>query len=374
MRWRLAPTYPHRVAAPVMDLSDLGWDDSWHEAAAAYPQRGVPGRVARVDRGLCTVWTSDGPVRVSFGTSVLEAVAADPLQAPCTGDWGLVRTWPDGPTTLEVILPRVTAVIRAEASGSSRGQVLAANVSVAAVVVALHPEPNLARVERLLSLAWASGASPVVILTKADLVGDSAILVEDVAALSSDVPTIATSTVSGEGIEQVRSLVADGGTIALLGASGQGKSSLVNQLVGAQTLVTRTIRDDGKGRHTSVRRELVLLPGGGSVIDTPGLRGVGLQTAGGGVEAAFPDIAALAERCRFGDCSHGAEPGCAVQAAVAEGRLPVRRLDSWRMLHVEGVSMSARESERARWQSGKRSKFESKQQKAQQRAIRRGQV
>jgi ribosome biogenesis GTPase len=360
------------MAAPAIDLARLGWDDSWQKAALPYTQQGTPGRIARVDRGLCTVWTADGPMRASFGSTVLEAIAADPLQAPCTGDWGVVRRWPDGPITLEAVLPRRTAVIRAEASGSSRGQVLAANVEVAAVVVALHPEPNLARVERLLSLAWASGARPIVVLTKADLVTDAVLITDDVRSLSPDVLTIATSTVTGAGIAELRTLVAGGGTIALLGASGHGKSSLVNELVGAETLATRKIRDDGKGRHTSVRRELVLLPSGGSVIDTPGLRGVGLQTSGGGGATVFPDIAAIAEHCRFADCSHAAEPGCAVQEAVAAGRLPMRRLNSWRALHLEGGHMSAREAERARWQAGKRSKFESKQQKAQQRALRRG--
>jgi ribosome biogenesis GTPase len=334
----------------------------------------MPGRLARVDRGLATVWTAEGPVRASFGSGVLEAVAADPLQAPCTGDWGVVRRWPDGPITLEVVLPRRTAVVRAEASGSSRGQVLAANVEIAAVVVALHPEPNLARVERLLSVAWASGARPIVVLTKADLVSDTELMADDIGALAPRLQTIATSTVTGRGFDDLRALACEGGTIALLGASGQGKSTLVNELVGAKTLATRKIRADGKGRHTSVRRELVLLPSGGCVIDTPGLRGVGLQASGGGVAAVFPDIAALAGRCRFADCSHASEPACAVREAVASGRLPERRLRSWRALHLEGAGMSAREAERARWQAGKRSKFESKQQKAQQRALRRGQL
>jgi ribosome biogenesis GTPase len=374
VRRRGFAAYPRRMTVPAIDLRRLGWDDSWREAALPYAQQGRPGRVARVDRGLCTLWGDEGPVRASFGSSVLDAVAADPLQAPCTGDWGLVRRWPDGPITLETVLPRRTAVIRAEASGSSRGQVLAANIEIAAVVVALHPEPNLARVERLLSLAWASGARPVVVLTKADLVTDTDLITDDIRALAPDLCAIATSTVTDAGFDELRELIADGGTMALLGASGQGKSSLVNQLVGAKTLATRKIRDDGKGRHTSVRRELVLLPSGGSVIDTPGLRGVGLQTSGGGVAAVFPDIAALAARCRFADCSHRTEPGCAVRQAVAEGRLPERRLTSWRALHLEGADMSARGAERARWQAGKRSKFESKQQKANQRALRRGQL
>lgn len=367
-----AQTYSHRVAAPVYDLAALGWDESWREAAAAYPHVGVPGRVARVDRGLCTIWASEGPVRASFGSAVLDAIAADPRQTPCTGDWVLVRTWPDGPLTLEVILPRRTAVIRAEVSGSSRGQVLAANATVVAVVDSLQPAPNLARIERLLALAWGSGATPVVILTKADLVQDAALVVEDVRALSPETRVIATSTITGEGFDDVRALLETGGTMALLGASGRGKSSLVNHLVGAQALTTRVIRDDGKGRHTSVRRELVLIPGGGSVIDTPGLRGIGLQGGQRAIVSVFPDVEGLSELCRFGDCEHLSEPGCAVQQAVSDGRLPIRRLESWRALHLEGSQMSTLHAERLRRQAGKRSKFESKQQKAAQRAWRRG--
>jgi ribosome biogenesis GTPase len=361
------------VAAPF-ELVGLGWDDAWREAASAYPGRGVPARVARVDRGLCTVWSAEGPTRTSFGAKVLEAVAADPLHTPCTGDWVLARAWPDGPVTVEVVLPRRTAVIRAEASGSSRGQVLAANLDVVGIVVALQPEPNLARVERLLSIAWASGARPVVILTKGDLATDADLIAADVRAMTSEVTVTVTSTTTGRGLDEVRRLVPVGATLGLIGASGQGKSSLINELVGAPTLPTKAIRDDGRGRHTSVRREMVLVPGGGVVIDTPGLRGVGLQGTGGGLRAVFPDIEAASEQCRFRDCMHADEPGCAVRAAVVDGRIAVRRLESWRMLRLEAAGMSSRQAERMRAQAGKRSKFQSKQQKAALRAIRRGQV
>jgi ribosome biogenesis GTPase len=357
-----------------LDLVGLGWDDAWHEAASAYPGHGAPARVARVDRGLCTAWTAEGPVRTSFGSNVLEAVAADPLQTPCTGDWVLTRAWPDGPVTLEVVLPRRTAVIRAEASGSSRGQVLATNLDVAGVVVALQPEPNLARVERLLTIAWASGARPVVILTKGDLAGDADLIADDIRTMASGVTVMVTSTTTRRGLDAVRHLVPLGATLGLIGASGQGKSSLVNELVGAATLPTKAIRDDGRGRHTSVRREMVMVPGGGVVIDTPGLRGVGMQGTAGGLRAVFPDIEAASEQCRFRDCLHADEPGCAVRAAVADGRIAVRRLDSWTMLRLEAAGMSSRQAERVRAQAGKRSKFQSKQQKAALRALRRGQV
>lgn len=360
------------MLGPSRDLLALGWDDSWREAAEALPPVGVPGRVLRVDRGLCTVCTDDGPLRASFGSALLEGIAADPLQTPCAGDWVLARAWPDGPVTIEAVLPRRTALVRAEAARSSQGQLLAANATDVAVVDSLQTEPNVGRIERLLALAWASGAQPMVVLTKADLASDAALVAEDVRSLAPGIPVITTSTVTGAGFDELRLILQAGATIALVGASGQGKSSLVNHLVGASLLRTRVIRDDGRGRHTSVRRELVLVPGGGALIDTPGMRGIGLQAGHAGVAAVFPDIEALANACRFRDCEHVAEPGCAVLSEVESGALAVRRLESWRALRREEGDISARKAERLRRQAGKRSKYESKQDKAAARALRRG--
>jgi ribosome biogenesis GTPase len=300
-------------------VSDFGWDQSWSEAAAGYPNAGAPGRVIRVDRGLCSVLTADGLVRASLGGSVLDAIAADGLAAPCTGDWVMVRHWPDGPLTIEVVLERRSAIIRAESSKSSRPHLLAANADYAGVVVALHPDPNIPRLERLLSVAWQSGATPLIILTKADVVPDGDDIGDDVRRLADNVEVFVTSTRSGASIEALRAKLQGHKTIALIGASGHGKSSLTNALVGADSLLTKQIRDDGKGRHTSVRRELVLLPGGGAVIDTPGLRSVGLHESSGGMEAAFPEIARLGGACRYADCTHTSEPGCAVQDGVETG-------------------------------------------------------
>jgi ribosome biogenesis GTPase / thiamine phosphate phosphatase len=291
-------------------------------------------------------------------------VAADPLAAPCAGDWCLLRPWQDGPVTIDVLLPRRTCLVRAEASGGSRGHAIAANVDVVALVVGLHPEPNLARVERLLALAWESGGRPAVVLTKADLVSDADLVAEDVARVAAGAPVIWCSAVTRVGVDDVRSLLTNDASVALLGASGHGKSTLANVLVGAEVLTTRAIRDDGKGRHTSVRRELLVVPSGGTVIDTPGLRGVGLpQGGGGGVAAAFADVELLAERCRFHDCGHAGEPGCAVVAAVESGALPARRLDSWRRLEVEQRRMAARSDERMRSGQRGRVKYLSKQQR-----------
>lgn len=349
--------------APLLDLTELGWDDDWRELASSYPDADAAGRVTRVDKGLCTVVTEDGPVRATYGSALLDASAADSRLGPCTGDWCLVRHWPDGPVTVEAVLERRTSVVRAAASGASTGQVLVANVDVLVVVVALHPQPNLSRVERLVTLAWDSGARPVIVLTKSDLVQDGAMFAEDVRAAAPGVEVIVCSTVTGRGIEEVRGLVAGNLTAGLLGASGHGKSSLINALVGAEVLTTKQIRDDGKGRHTSVRRELVALPGGGAVIDTPGLRGVGLLEAEEGLASTFPDIESLVERCRFNDCSHELEPGCAVRAAIDDGTLSERRLASWFRLRRELVWMASRTDARLRAQQVKKWKAITKHQR-----------
>ncbi len=311
------------------------------------------GRVVRVDRGLVEVITERGPLRAGYAGDLLGEVAKDTVAAPCTGDWVVVRSWPDHRHTVERVLPRTSAVVRATAGKQSHGQVLCANADYVGVVVALHPDPVLARVERLLSLAWESGSTPVVVLTKADLVPDADFVRDDVGAASPGVEVVCVSTVTGSGVDRLRELVGGRHTLALLGASGHGKSSLVNALVGAEVLGTREIRQDGRGRHTSVRRELVLLPGGGAVVDTPGLRGVGMVDTRGGLASTFADVEALVALCRFADCGHEAEPGCAVRAALESGNLAVRRYESWLALHREAdenvLRMDARQrAQRAR--------------------------
>ncbi|WBQ01847.1 ribosome small subunit-dependent GTPase A [Kribbella sp. CA-293567] len=328
------------------ELRALGLDTPTADYLATLSDELVPGRVARVDKGLSTVLTEDGPVRASWSGAVLAAIATDPQATPCTGDWVALRQWPDDRVTIEAVAPRSTAIVRAEVGGSSRGQVLASNIDVVAVVVGLHPEPNIGRIERFLALAWESGARPVVVLTKADLVIDADTVAEDVATAAPGADVLVCSATTGEGLEDVRALLDGDATMALLGTSGAGKSSLVNALAGVQLLDVQAIREDGKGRHTSVRRELIVLPGGGVVIDTPGLRGIGLQEAGGGLSAAFPDVTALADQCRFKDCVHVTEPGCAVRQALDDGTLAVRRYESWVRLQREAAYMARRADSR----------------------------
>ena len=334
-------------------LQALGLDASTADYLQSVPAELVAGRVARVDKGLATVLTEDGPVRATWSGVLLTAMAGDPQAGPCTGDWAVLRFWPDDRITLESIAPRRTTIVRAEVGGSSRGQVLAANVDVIAIVVGLVPEPNIVRIERFMALAWESGARPVVVLTKADLVGDADAVAQDVASAAPGADVLVCSATTGEGMDAVQDLLDGNATLALLGSSGAGKSSLVNALAGVELLDVQEIREDGKGRHTSVRRELVVLPDGGVVIDTPGLRGIGLQESGEGLAAAFPDITALAELCKFKDCAHVTEPGCAVQAALEDGTLPYRRYDSWLKLQREAAYMARRSDARLRAEAKK---------------------
>ena len=248
---------------------DAGWDDAWAELDEAVSAACEPVRVVGVDRGAVDLLGATGAARATLGGDVLDAMAQDPAAAPCAGDWGALRTWPDGRTTLEAVLPRRTAFRRAVADRASYEQVLAANADDALVVASLAVEPDLSRLERLVALAWDSGAQPVVVLTKADLVTDAALIAEDVAAAAPGVEVLVVSAVSGEGMTDLAARAAHGRTLALLGQSGVGKSTIVNALVGAEVLAVADVGVHGKGRHTTVRRELVPLPGGRAAAGHP---------------------------------------------------------------------------------------------------------
>lgn len=328
-------------------LAPYGWDEGWEAEFAPYAEQGLlPGRVVRVDRGQCDVVTAHGTVRADTEF----VVPRDPMKVVCTGDW--VAVDPDGdPRYVRAYLPRRTAFVRSTSSKRSEGQILAANVDHAVVAVSLAVDLDLNRIERFLALAWESGAQPVVVLTKDDLVPDPvtlAHLVQDTETSAPGVPVLTVSALHGEGLDVLVALVGSG-TSVLLGQSGAGKSTLANALVGADVMDVRAARDvDGKGRHTTTTRNLLALPSGGVLIDTPGLRGVGLYDAEGGVGQVFSEIEELAERCRFHDCAHATEPGCAVRSAVESGELPQRRLESYRKLVRENQWIAAKTDARVR--------------------------
>ena len=343
-------------SSDLLSLAILGWDDTRTTDFSDYADDHVPARVSRVDRGACDALAAAGPMRLTFAGSLLSAAAADPVSTPCVGDWVAARTWADGRVTAEAILPRRTTFVRATVTpGQSTGQVLATNVDLAVVVEGLHPEPDVGRIERFLALAWESGATPLVVLTKADLVPDAAQVRADVSAAAPGVEVLAVSAETGDGMDDLAAYVQQGSTLAFLGPSGAGKSTLTNALSGATVMTTRALRADGKGRHTTVHRELVLLPGGGLVIDTPGLRSVGLTDVSESLDLVFADIDELAGRCRFSDCVHETEPGCAVRAALESGELPERRWQSYLKLQREARWMAMRHDarlkaeEKARW-------------------------
>ncbi|MFJ5553501.1 ribosome small subunit-dependent GTPase A [Streptomyces sp. NPDC093225] len=333
--------------AAAAALVPYGWDADWAAAFAPYAAEGlVPGRVVRVDRGQCDVVTPDGLVRADTAF----VTPHDPLRVICTGDWAAVE--PHGnPRYVRTYLDRRTAFVRSTSSKRSEGQILAANVDHAIVAVSLAVELDLGRIERFLALAWESGAQPLVVLTKADLVPDPvtlAHLVQDVETSAPGVQVLTVSSLTGEGMD-VLGAVLGTGTSVLLGISGAGKSTLANALLGAEVMEVQATRDvDGKGRHTTTTRNLLLMPGGGVLIDTPGLRGVGLWDAESGVGQVFSEIEDHAARCRFHDCAHEAEPGCAVLAAVDSGELPERRLDSYRKLLRENQRIVAKTDARLR--------------------------
>ncbi|MDT0405624.1 MULTISPECIES: ribosome small subunit-dependent GTPase A [Streptomyces] len=328
-------------------LTPYGWDDAWADAFAPYAAEGLlPGRVLRVDRGQCDVLTPGGTLRADTAF----VTPHDPLRVVCTGDWVAVE--PGGhPRYVRAYLPRRTAFVRSTSSKRSEGQILAANVDHAVVAVSLAAELDLARIERFLALAWESGAQPVVVLTKADLVPDAvtrAHLVQDVETSAPGVAVLPVSARDGDGLDVLAAITA-GGTSVLLGQSGAGKSTLANALLGEDVMDVQAIRDvDGKGRHTTTTRNLLALPGGGVLIDTPGLRGVGLWDAGTGVGQVFAEIEELAGNCRFHDCAHESEPGCAVLDAIETGDLPQRRLDSYRKLLRENQYIVAKTDARLR--------------------------
>jgi ribosome biogenesis GTPase / thiamine phosphate phosphatase len=335
---------------PGFDLLELGWND---ELAENLEPDLVPGRVAAVHRGAFDVWTAAGAVRSRLPGRLMH----DGLDV-AVGDWvglgdGLVRA----------VLPRRSALVRNAAGLTTTAQTLAANVDLALVVSSLGPDLEPRRIERYLVTIWESGATPEIVLTKADRHEDRWALVAEVEAVALGVPIHVVSAVTGQGCDALRARIPAGTTAVLIGSSGVGKSTLVNRWLGEDVMATRETReDDDEGRHTTTHRQILVLPDGGLVIDTPGLRELQLWEAGAdALDATFADVEEFAADCRFGDCTHTHEPGCAVLAAVESGELAGERLQSWRKLQRELRSIAMRHDIRLRKEEARKWKLRTRE-------------
>ena len=330
----------------IMDnLARYGADERRLAEAAAWPGLDL-GRVVSQYPALYDVATAKGVCRAEVSGKRKNA-ALDPAAYPAVGDYVMLdrESGAAGHAIIEQILPRRSAFVRAAAGETHAAQAVAVNIDVAFVCMALNDNYNLRRVERYLAVAWDSGAMPVVVLTKADLCADLSARLAEVRAVAPGTDVLAVSSGDEALLQGVRGYLRPGVTAAFLGSSGVGKSTLINRLCGDELLATSGVRADGKGRHTTTRRALLPLPGGGSVIDTPGMRELGVETVDLG--RAFAEIDALAAQCRFADCTHTSEPGCAVRRAVEAGELDAARLESWRKLAREASygALSARKRE-----------------------------
>jgi ribosome biogenesis GTPase / thiamine phosphate phosphatase len=319
-------------------LTALGWDSTFAAAFTPFAADGLaPARVVAEHRDRYVVAGAHDSESSAVLAGRLRHEARSRADLPAVGDWVAINPAQsaDDVTSIHAVLPRRTAFARKVAGDETVAQVVAANVDVAIIVTALPNDVNPRRLERYLAMAWESGAMPVVGLTKADLAEDIGASIATAQVVAPGVDVVALSSVTGAGIGALERLLQPGRTAVLLGPSGAGKSTLVNRLLAADRLRTASVRDDGKGRHTTTHRELVRLESGALLIDTPGMRELQLWDAGVGLGAAFADVYALATQCRFRDCQHETEPDCAVIAAVDAGRLPADRLQSWHQLQRE---------------------------------------
>ncbi|MEO6349532.1 MAG: ribosome small subunit-dependent GTPase A [Candidatus Limnocylindrales bacterium] len=347
-------------SAPSVSLATFGWNDRLVKQFEQVDPAGKlqPARVLTEHRGGYVLATNSGEMDGAVsGRFRHEAQMSEDF--PAVGDWVAVNLAEGGQSAvIQAVLPRQTRFARPARGDMAGAQVVAANVDVVLVVAGLDHDFNLRRLERYVTLAFASGAVPVIVLNKADLCDDVAGRVADVASVAPGVPIRVLSAIGGTGLESLTPLLETGKTVALLGSSGVGKSTIVNAILGYERQATSAVRDDdGRGRHTTTMRELLVTPSGALLIDSPGIRSVGMWDADEGLNDAFADVAAFAASCRFSDCQHGSEPGCAVQAAIINGSLPRARLDSQQKLEREWahlarrVDHSAREVERRRWKT-----------------------
>ena len=332
-----------------VDLTRLGWNTRFADAFAPYAERGLqPARVSLEHTHIYRVFSGEGEAlaRVAGRLRHHASVRTD---YPAVGDWVAVERDTQGDEArIHAVLPRKSRFSRRAAGDVTEEQIVAANIDTVFLVAGLDDDFNPRRLERYLVVAWESGASPVIVLNKADLAVDVNARLDDAASLNQSVPVHAVSCRTVQTLDVLRRYLGEGQTVALLGSSGVGKSTIVNRLIGRDMLRTRDVREsDSRGRHASTSRQLVLLHDGGVLIDTPGLREIQLWETGEGLSGAFAEIDRLAERCRFRDCQHRTEPGCAVRQAVADGTLTAERLASFQKLLDEQAYQARQQDERA---------------------------
>ncbi len=318
-------------------IEEYGWSDRQRTAFAAHALAGLtPGRVVLQHRDSYLVATDEGELKAEASGRLVHE--AREIGYPAVGDWVALALNPqDGSATIHAVLPRQTAFVRRAAVDSTRQlQILAANIDVVFVVTSMNADINLRRIQRYLAAAWQSGARPVVVLTKSDLSPDPETQAAEIAASDPGCPVLLVSVKQALGLDALLDQVKPGETCVLIGSSGVGKSSLVNAFLNEERMATRAIREaDDQGRHTTSHRQLILLPGGQLILDTPGIREVGLIDAEDGLDAVFDDVELLTRSCRFNDCGHAREPGCAVNAAIADGNLDPGRWAHFQKLTLE---------------------------------------